>query len=226
MMKELQSLVSLISSDLHMKNSIYSVTDKRYDEYITFSKKHEALLNILPLNHMNTFHLFEAGRDLYFHLTIPSESLIENQSYRLIFVTRFTLIQYITKLDSFLQMSKKINGNKELAFIYSTMIINILAQIYNLIPIAKSISLDIMNILKFKNVDLRSLFLEEYTLIEPYPKKIAMLNQQLAKAYLQFFKVEATTCTYMLKQAATDCYDYYDIISVCQQEGASSCQTL
>lgn len=216
MKNKLQPVVSLTNSILQMNTSLYSISNEQYTEYITFTKNHEGLFNILPLNNLNAFYIVEMARDLYFKLTTNENE--ENQTYRLIYVTRTALIDYISQSEAFIQQAKIIQGNKELAFIYSTMLMRSIAQIYYKIPTIENISIDIFTILNSKNVDLRILFSEEYTSFEPYPKKLATLQQQLTKLYTRFFIKESELCTDYIEQATRDCHLYYQVITTVHSE--------
>lgn len=212
MLNKLHYFISTSVATLLADNSIYAVSSARYDEYDILLKKHKALLSTLPMTPYNAFYIKELGRDFFFYLTVPPEEILENPTNKLIYIIRATLLEAIVNTPAFQSTYKKIHYDSEQAFIYSTMLISAISKVNTLLDDVEEIEKDIYNLLKFNKLDLRTLFSEQYTSIEPYPKKLASYQRKLAKSYLSFFAKEPIIFENLLNQAAIDFSIFQEIL--------------
>lgn len=211
MFNDIQSLQNNHLPYLFPDSSIYSVSKKAYEQYILLIEQYDALYNTLPFFSQNTPYLYDTGRDIYFYLSNKPNQLIEHPSYPLIYLVRSTLLSLVTKSESFKKTMNYIEQDSELSFIYSTMLMDTLWKFHKQAQEVESIYLEIQKTLLFKNIDLRTLFSEKYVTIEPYPKKIATLQQRLAKLYINLVRQKPESFENLIEQARLDLLNYYEI---------------
>lgn len=211
MFNDVQSLHNNHLPYLFSDSSIYSISEKQYEQYILLIEKDDALFNTLPFFAQDTPYLYEVGRDLYFYLSNKPNKLIEHPSYALIYLVRSTLLSLITKSKSFNKTMNDIQQDTKLSFIYSTMLMDALWKFHNMAQEVENIYLEIKTTLIFKNIDLRILFSEKYVEIEPYPKKFATLQQKLAKLFLTLVKQNPQSFENLIEQASLDFSSYLQI---------------
>lgn len=211
MFNDIQSLQNNHLPYLFSDSSIYLISKRQYEQYILLIEKYDALFNTLPFFSQDTPYLYDTGRDLFFYLSNKPNQLLEDSSHSLIYLVRSTLLILVTKSDSFKKTMNFIKQDTELSFIYSTMLMDALWKFHNEAQKVERIYSEIQSTLLFKNIDLRSLFSEKHLSIEPYPKKIARLQQKLAKLYIKLAKEKPQSFEGLIEQSGVDFLSYLEI---------------
>lgn len=168
---------------LQHENSLYSANKIQYARFDHFLDLYEALILTMPYEQAEVPYFSEISRDLFFKLTIADDDLMEVPMLQMIYITRTQLMKLICKSASFQALQKKVQFDEKQAFIFSIFLLSTLAQWHQTLHFDKVLLEDMNTIMYNNHFDLRPLFSEDFSMIEPYPKKIVDLQQKQANIY-------------------------------------------
>lgn len=187
MLRSLKPLLIQPAYKLQENNSLFTLTAHQYDEYSQLEKKYEALVLSIPPLVQNTPYILEFCRDCYFKFTIPDSDLFEDTMQTLIYSTRHSLMRVIFKTTNIKKVLNDFGGDKNSSFIFSQILHKKIFQWHSELDGMDVLTKELLSTISHKNVDIRPLYLEQYSTIEPYPKKLAAIQQQIAKKYNNSF---------------------------------------
>jgi len=187
MLRSLKPLIIQPPYKLQVNNSLFTVTANRYEEYSQLEKKYEALVLSSPPLAQNTPFLLEFCRDCYFKFTIPDSNLFEDTMQTLIYSTRHSLLLIILRTKTIKKVLQEFGGQSDASFIFSQILHKKIFQWHSDLEGIDQLTKELLSTISHKNVDIRPLYLEQYSTIEPYPKKLAAIQQQIAKKYSTSF---------------------------------------
>lgn len=187
MLRSLKPLLIQPPYKLQENNSLFTVTAQRYEEYSQLEKKYEALVLAIPPLAQNTPYILEFSRDCYFKFTIPDSNLFEDTMQTLIYSTRHTLLLTLLRTKNIKIALKEFGGKPDQAFIFSQILHMNIFKWHSELEGIDVLTKELLSTISHKNVDIRPLYLEQYSTIEPYPKKLAAIQQQIGKKFSHSF---------------------------------------
>lgn len=174
-----------VTSDfnLQFENSLYSVKKEQYARFDYFLDLFEPLVLTMPYEQLEIPYLSEMSRDLFFLLTTVDEEPMENPMLQMIYITRSKLINLVRRTKSFQKTQDLIQHDEKQAFIFSILTLSTLWKWHITLNIDEELTSELRDIMFSNQFDLRTLFSEDFSAIEPYPKRVVNVQFKVAKFY-------------------------------------------
>ncbi|WP_010286691.1 hypothetical protein [Kurthia massiliensis] len=183
------------------KSSLYVMADEHYEQFKTQVFQYAPLLttmNYESIEHMQTWDIL---RDLYFMLACPKDSYFEEPLTNMIFSVRHLLLKNVRETVSFETIDEAIQHQPNRAYIAALAITRVLMTWFKDVFQGTDLAKQINENTAIGQIDIRPLFEEKYSTIEPVPSEITALQGKIVRQMIKYTNEHPTSLEDYLKEA-------------------------
>lgn len=183
------------------KTSLFVISDCHYNHFKEQVFHYAPLLTTIDYEAISHIQTWDILRDTYFMLMIPKDQYFEEPLTSMIFNVRHLILKHVRENVTFPTIFEAIQQQPSRAYIAAIAITRYLT--YWLSDIFKDSSLpnEILQNETLRNMDIRPLFEEKYSTIEPVPSAITNLQGRILRKIIQYSNTHDEALTAQLQQA-------------------------
>lgn len=177
------------------------MADEHYEQFKTQVFQYAPLLttmNYESIEHMQTWDIL---RDLYFMLARPKDSYFEEPLTNMIFSVRHLLLKNVRETVSFETIDEAIQHQPNRAYIAALAITRVLMTWFKDVFQGTDLAKQINENTAIGQIDIRPLFEEKYSTIEPVPSEITALQGKIVRQMIKYTNEHPTSLEDYLKEA-------------------------
>lgn len=183
------------------KSSLYVMADEYYEQFKTQVFQYAPLLTMINYESIEHIQTWDILRDLYFILARPKDSYFEEPLMNMIFSVRHLLLKNVRESLSFETFNEDVQYVPSRAYIAALAITRVLKKWFEDVFFGTDIVTHIKNNNAIGQIDIRPLFEEKYSAIEPVPSEITALQGRIIRQMIKYMNEHPTSLDDYLKKA-------------------------
>lgn len=168
------------------KSSLYVSSDAHYEAFKKEVFQYAPLLTTIAYKSISHLQTWDILRDLYFMLARPKDSYFEEPLTSMIFNVRHLLLKNVGAQQAFDTLYEAVQLQSSRAYITAIAVTKCLMDWFKDVFDGTDLVAQILQNNAIRHIDIRPLFEEKYSAIEPVPSEITTLQGKILRQMIKY----------------------------------------
>lgn len=183
------------------KSSLYVISDEHYAEFKREVFQYAPLLTTIEYASIGHLQTWDILRDLYFMLARPKDSYFEEPLTNMIFSVRHLLLKNVSSQQAFETIYEAVQQKTSRAYIAALAVTRCIMEWFREVFDDTDLIEQISENNAIRHIDIRPMFEEKYSAIEPVPSEITTLQGKILRKMIKYTNEQPDALNTHLKRA-------------------------